>query len=87
MPSAIYRQLGGLDERYRLYFEDVDFCTRAKLAGLKLLVEPGLRVQHDASRSSHRNFYYFLLHTRSALRFFSSAVYRQAQRAYNPGER
>jgi len=77
MESDMYRQLGGMDERYHLYFEDVDFCTRARLRGMKLLVNAQVQVRHDAQRSSRRNLYYLFLHTRSALRFFTSPVYRQ----------
>jgi hypothetical protein len=79
MNHEVYRQLGGMNERYRLYFEDVDFCTRAKLAGMKILVDTQVRVQHDAQRSSRRKLLYLLLHTQSAFRFFASPVYRQAR--------
>jgi GT2 family glycosyltransferase len=80
MKSDTYRQLGGMDERYRLYLEDVDFCTRARLKGMKLLVDTNLQVRHDAQRSSRRKLYYLFLHMQSAIRFFSSPVYRQALR-------
>ncbi len=80
MKANVYRQLGGMDESYRLYFEDVDFCTRARLKGLKLLVDSQVQVRHDAQRSSRRSLYYLLLHTQSALHFFTSSVYRQALR-------
>lgn len=80
MPSNVYRSLGGMDERYRLYFEDVDFCTRARLRGYKIVVDPSFSVRHDAARSSRRNAYYLFLHTQSAFRFFNSQVYRQARR-------
>ena len=80
MDSDVFRQLGGLDERYRLYFEDVDFCTRARLKGMKVLVDSQVQVRHDAQRSSRRNLYYLFLHTWSAVRFFTSPVYRQAFR-------
>ncbi len=80
MKTDIYRQLGGMDERYRLYFEDVDFCTRARLKGMKLLVDSRIQVRHDAQRSSRRKLYYLFLHTQSALRFFTSPIYRQALR-------
>lgn len=80
MPSELYRSLGGMDVRYKLYFEDVDFCTRARLRGYKILVDPNLSVRHDAARSSRRNAYYLFLHTQSAFRFFTSQVYRQARR-------
>lgn len=77
MESNLFRQLGGMDERYRLYFEDVDFCSRARLQGMKLLVDTQTRVRHDAQRSSRRNPYFLFLHTQSALRFFFSPVYWQ----------
>jgi N-acetylglucosaminyl-diphospho-decaprenol L-rhamnosyltransferase len=77
MYSDVFQQLGGMDERYRLYFEDVDFCTRARLRGMKLLVDSQIQVRHDAQRSSRRNPYYLFLHFQSALRFFTSPVYRQ----------
>lgn len=75
--SDTYRKLGGMDKGYRLYFEDVDFCTRARLQGMKLLVDSNLQVRHEAQRSSRVKLYYLALHTRSALRFFTSPVYRK----------
>lgn len=75
--SETYRQLGGMDKAYQLYFEDVDFCTRARLQGMNLLVDSKIRVRHDAQRSSRAKLYYLALHTRSALRFFTSPVYRK----------
>ena len=83
MRSETYRQLGGMDERYRLYFEDVDFCTRVQLRGMKILVDSHVSVRHEAQRSSRSNIYYLFLHTQSALRFFTSRVYRQARQNQN----
>lgn len=80
MPSKIFRELGGMDEKFRLYFEDVDFCTRLRLRGMKLLVDSKAQVRHDAKRSSRRELRYLFLHLQSAARFFNSSVYRQAQR-------
>ena len=75
--SETYRQLGGMDKAYRLYFEDVDFCTRARLQGMNLIVDSKVKVRHDARRSSRVKLYYLALHTRSALRFFTSPIYRK----------
>lgn len=82
MDTDIYRLLGGMDIRYRLYFEDVDFCTRARLAGIQVLCDPRISIRHDARRSSRRKLFYLLLHTQSAVRFFTSSVYRQARRKF-----
>jgi N-acetylglucosaminyl-diphospho-decaprenol L-rhamnosyltransferase len=72
-----YRSLHGMDKRYRLYFEDVDLCTRARQRGMKILVAPQLKVRHDARRASRRRLYYLFLHLQSAVRFFLSPVYRR----------
>ena len=78
MRSETYRGLGGLDETYHLYFEDVEFCTRARLSGLKLLVDTTIRVQHDAHHASRKKLIYLLWHIQSAIRFFTSPTYKNA---------
>ncbi len=80
MKAESFRRLGGMDERYRLYFEDVDFCARARLEGMRLLVDAEVRVRHDAQRSSRKSPYYLFLHIQSAVRFFMSPIYRQFKR-------
>lgn len=77
MRSKTYHEIKGFDEKYRLYFEDVDFCARARLAGLKLIVDTNIRVRHDAHRASRKKFIYLLWHIQSAVRFFSSPVYKE----------
>ena len=77
--TTVYRQLGGFDERYFLYYEDVDLCARARLAGLEIvqLALPG--VIHNAQRASHRNAKYLRWHIGSMLRFFTSAAFLRWQ--------
>jgi N-acetylglucosaminyl-diphospho-decaprenol L-rhamnosyltransferase len=85
MRSQTYSKLGGFDERYHLYFEDVDLCTRARLMGLSLTVNTHVRVQHDARRASRRPGRYLVWHLQSAIRFFVSPVYRQARTLQSQG--
>jgi len=80
MPSSTYRTLNGMDEKFKLYMEDVDFCTRARLQGMKIAVDTKVQVRHDAQRSSRQNLRYFFMHTKSAAQFFLSPVYRQARK-------
>ncbi len=77
--SETYRRLGGMDEKFFLYLEDVEFCSRVRLHGMKIMVDSNIKVRHDAQRSSRRKLYYLYLHMRSALRFFLSPVYRQVR--------
>jgi N-acetylglucosaminyl-diphospho-decaprenol L-rhamnosyltransferase len=78
--AAAFRAVGGFDERYFLYYEDVDICCRLRLEGLGLRFCPTVTVVHDAQRGSHRNVGLFLRHISSVIRFFSSPVYRQCRR-------
>lgn len=45
-------QIGLLDERYFLYFEEIDFCRRAKQAGWDVVFFPYARVVHWGGQSS-----------------------------------
>ena len=85
MRRSTYLALGGMDSRYHLYFEDVDFSCRARLAGYSLAVDPFHTITHDAQRMSRRNPAFALQHCISALRFFTSETYRQYKsRLRNP---
>ena len=77
--SAVYRQMGGFDERYFLYYEDVDLCARIRLAGMDVvqLALPG--VVHNAQRASHRDPKYLRWHVGSMLRFFASGAFLRWQ--------
>ncbi len=44
-PSA-FKKVGLLDERYFMYFEDLDYCRRVKASGLKIYFVPEARVVH-----------------------------------------
>lgn len=79
-PRSVFEELRGFDERYFLYYEDVDLCARLALAGYKRLVCSDVTVVHDARRSSHGNLRYASMHLKSIIRFFSSDVYRQIRK-------
>lgn len=74
-PRGIFERLGGFDERYFLYYEDVDICARLRLLGHAVLVCPEARVMHHAQRRSHRDFRHLRWHLKSMVRFFLSPVY------------
>lgn len=45
-------QIGFWDEKYFLYFEDSDFCERAKMAGFKLFYNPRIVIWHKNAQST-----------------------------------
>ena len=71
----VFEKMGGFDERYFLYYEDVDLCARLRLQGYKVALSPAVKIVHHAHRSSHRDLKYFKLHLGSMLRFFITPPY------------
>lgn len=67
---AVFEELGGMDEEFVLYFEDADFCRRARERGWTIFFEPGAKAIHHLGKSSERN------------RDRASLVYRQSQWIY-----
>lgn len=47
-----FDQVGGWDERYFLYAEDVDFCLRCRRAGWSVVYLPEVAVRHEYDRAS-----------------------------------
>lgn len=68
--SSAYSQIAGFDERYFMYVEDVDVCTRLWKAGLKVMVCPSAVVIHEARRASRHSWAHLRWHIASLLRYF-----------------
>ena len=83
-PLHIFERLGGFDEKYFLYYEDVDICARLRLLNYEVAVCPDAKIIHHAQRSSHKSFRYTRLHLTSMTRFFLSPVYRQLRTRPQP---
>lgn len=52
----VIEQLGGLDERYFLYCEDIDLCYNVKRLGYKVVYFPGVLIKHYLQESSFKKF-------------------------------
>lgn len=47
LPSALFAELGGFDERYApAYFEDTDLCFALRARGKRVLYQPAARIVH-----------------------------------------
>ena len=66
-----YRRAGGFDERFFLYYEDVDICRRLGALGYPCVFQPEVSVVHDARRASRRNLRLMAIHAASLARYLA----------------
>jgi GT2 family glycosyltransferase len=78
--------VGGMDDRFFLYWEDADLCRRLRSAGFRTVYEPSVSAVHEGSRASqhavvrslvafHRSaFHYYWKHGGVVARAFAPVV-------------
>lgn len=49
---SVVDRIGVLDERFFMYYEEVDFCYRVKQAGWRVVILPDMRITHHGGASS-----------------------------------
>lgn len=52
----IFEKLKGLDEKFFMYIEDMEFCYRVKKAGFEAYFSPTMTIRHVGQGSSDRSF-------------------------------
>jgi hypothetical protein len=90
--KRLWETLGGFDESfYPVWFEDVDFCKRAKEAGYKLVYEPSVRARHRGGHSVRalpgecRELYWYVSLLRYASKHFRPLGFRLVSAAVVAG--
>lgn len=69
IPRSALEQVGLLDEEYFAYWEETDWCARARQLGLKCYYVPEAKIWHKAERSQARGDAFQYLYRRNALLF------------------
>ena len=67
--TELFRLLGGFDERWFMYYEDMDLTRRAR-SHMRVVYYPDTSVYHAWSRSSSHSFKYFVILVRGMFRYF-----------------
>lgn len=67
----VLEEIGLLDPQYRMYYEDADFCARARGAGYRLVAEPRAKMWHLVSASAKQEVALSRYHhTRYRIQFY-----------------
>ena len=68
--AAILGDIGGFDERYFMYLEDVDLSRRIGQVA-RTVYFPYVTIVHDYGKGSYRNLKLLSYHVRSAIKYFN----------------
>lgn len=69
--KKLFDSIGGFDEQYWMYFEDLDLCFKVKKQKLKVYYDPEILVIHHEGKSSKNQEHIDELNAKSAKLFFS----------------
>lgn len=67
--SSDFAEIGGFDDRYFLYYEDVDICARLHKANKTIVADLNATAIHHAQRASRKNLRHMRWHLASMMRY------------------
>lgn len=77
IPREVWEKVGGFDERYFLFMEDLDLCRMVRKAGYRVVYYPEVQLEHYQKRLSQGSSFLktvrkkvFWLHVSSAIKYF-----------------
>lgn len=79
--KSLFKEIGNFDERFFLYFEDIDFCLRARAANYSIAIDSEIVANHQVSSSSpplRKTLYQMSSHIKFVLKHMPSKVYPTA---------
>jgi len=82
--AASFSRVGGFNERFYLYYEDVDICARLWRMGCTVVASPESTMIHNAQRASRHRWEHARWHAVSMLKYFLRYWFRLPTPATKP---
>jgi N-acetylglucosaminyl-diphospho-decaprenol L-rhamnosyltransferase len=70
IPREAFEHVGGFDEAFSLYGEELDIATRLRDAGWNVIYTPAVEVMHEGSVSTGRSRRTLTMHSTSVYRYY-----------------
>ena len=67
---SVIQKIGGFDERYFMYAEDLDLCRRIGEVS-KTVYYPEVQIYHEYAKGSYKNRKLLKYHIRSVIKYFN----------------
>jgi O-antigen biosynthesis protein len=84
MPRSLFKEIGGFDEAFFMYGEDLDICYRVKEKGYKVWYNPQTQIVHFKGKSSAKQSFHSRKAFYEAMLIFSRK-YRHLNKSFLPG--
>jgi len=78
---ACFSKVSGFDERFFMFFEDVDLCHRMKKAGYRTIYVPEARALHEGGHSTHPRMSEMVKAHHQSARLFLESLYPRRYQA------
>jgi len=70
--TSLFADIGGFDERFFMYLEDIDLCRRIRGKGAPVILLPEVKIRHSWRKSSSRRPYFASFqHHLSVFKYFN----------------
>ena len=68
--TKVFLEIGGFDDRYFMYMEDLDICRTVHSHNYRVRYYPKVKVYHYSAYGSKKSVSLFMAHIRSAIKYF-----------------
>lgn len=68
---SVYEEIGGLDDKYFMYCEDMDWCKRMYLQGYSVVYYPQAAIEYEGTRSARHSWKYAWIFMKSLFRYWN----------------
>jgi len=82
MRAEVFKKVGGFDEDYFMFYEEVDLCKRILNLGLRVVYLPSAKIHHVGSVSGKKNYYLYTIRTYASKYIYISKHYKHIHKHF-----